>query len=103
VLQSWLPGLVGVLLTAGGAAFLTTMVRGWSTIRSGAHAREREAIDDLGRYRDDLDRRLRLAERDRDFWRYVAGRYAGQLARAGMDPAPAEPVPPSERTPEGTV
>jgi hypothetical protein len=95
--DAWLPGLISALLSAGGAAFLTTMIRGWSTIRSGAHAREREAIDDLGRHRDDLDRRLRVAERDRDFWRVVAARYSAQLARAGIDPVPSDPVPPSER------
>ena len=89
--------VITLLLTAGGAAFLTNAVRGWSSIRSGAHAREREAIDDLGRRRDDLDRWLTESNRDRDFWRRVANRYAGQLVRAGIEPDPADPVPPSER------
>lgn len=95
-MPDWLPTVITLLLGTGGVAFLTTVIRGWSTIRSGAHAREREAIDDLGRHRDDLDRRLRQAERDRDFWRLTAYRYAGQLVRAGIDPIPADPVPPSE-------
>ena len=93
----WLSALIAALLGGGGVAFLTTFLRGWSTIRSGAHAREREAIDDLGQMRDDLDRRLRIAERDRDYWRQIAARYSGQLARAGIEPVPNEPIPPSER------
>jgi len=96
--DGWLPTVIGLLLGTGGAAFLTTSIRGWSTIRSGAHAREREAIDDLGRHRDDLDRRLRLAERDRDYWRQTSARYSAQLVRARVEPSPADPVPPSERT-----
>ena len=96
-MDGWLTTVIGLLLGGGGVAFLTTVIRGWSTIRSGAHAREREAIDDLGRMRDDLDERLRWAERDRDYWRQVAARYSGQLARAGIDPVPPDPVPPSER------
>lgn len=98
-MDGWLSTVIGLLLGGGGVAFLTTFIRGWSTIRSGAHAREREAIDDLGRHRDDLDRRLRLAERDRDFWRLVSARYTGQLVRAGIEPSPADPVAPSEREP----
>jgi len=97
--DGWLSTLIGLLLGGGGVAFLTTFIRGWSTIRSGAHAREREAIDDLGRHRDELDRRLRLAERDRDYWRQICMRYSGQLVRAGIEPVPPDPVPPSERPP----
>lgn len=96
--NGWLSSVIAALLGGGGVAFLTTFFRGWSTIRSGVHAREREAIDDLGRYRDDLDKRLRLTERDRDYWRMVTSRYSGQLVRAGIEPNPPEPVPPSERT-----
>lgn len=96
-MDGWLTTVIGLLLGTGGVAFFTTVIRGWSSIRSGAHAREREAIDDLGRMRDDLDQRLRIADRDRDYWRWVAMRYGGQLVRHGFDPVPADPVPPSER------
>lgn len=92
----WLTGVVTLLLGAGGATFVTTVVRGWGTLRSGARAREREAVDDLGRWRDESDERRRLAEADRDFWRQLAARRAAQLARAGID-IPDDPLPPSER------
>lgn len=97
-MDGWLSTLIAGLLTGGGVAFLSTFVRGFSTIRSGAHAREREAVDAVGRQRDDLDRRLRVAERDRDYWRMTTFRYSGQLVRAGIEPSPADPVAPSERT-----
>lgn len=89
--------VVSLLLGGGAVATLTAGFKGISALRSGARAREREAVDDLGKWRDEADRARRLAERDRDFWRNVAARYAGQLARAGIDPVPADPVPPSER------
>lgn len=93
--------IITVLLSAGGATFFANLVRGWGTIKSGARAREREAVDDLARWRDELDERARNAEADRDFWRNVAARYSGQLARAGIEPVPADPVPPTERAPRG--
>lgn len=96
-MDGWLTTVIGLLLGGGGVAFLTTVIRGFSTIRSGAHAREREAVDDVGRARDDAERRLRVSERDRDYFRRVASGYAGQLVRAGIEPIPAEAIPPSER------
>lgn len=86
-----LTALIGLLLGGGGLAFLTNGFRGLSSLRSGAIAREREAVDDLGR-------RFRTSEGDRDFWRRTASGYAGQLERAGIKPVPPDPVPPSERT-----
>lgn len=90
--------LVGMLLGTGGTLFITAVFKGVTSLRSGARAREKEAVDDLGRWRDDLDKRARTAERDRDYYRLVCARYAEQMIRAGMNPNPPEPVPPSERT-----
>ena len=89
--------IFNLLLGGGLVATLTAAVRGVTALRSGARAREREAVDDLGRWRDDLDRRARTAERDRDFWRNTAARYAWQIRQAGREPDPADPVAPSER------
>lgn len=89
--------LLGMFLGAGGLAFVAAMFKGVGSLRSGARAREREAVDDLGRWRDDLDKRARLAERDSAYWCRIANRYAAQLIRADLDPDPADPVPPSER------
>ena len=89
--------VVSVLLGGGAVATLTAGFKGITALRSGARAREREAVDDLGRWRDELDRARRATERDRDYWRLVASRYAAQLVRAGIDPVPSDPVPPSER------
>lgn len=89
--------IIGLLLGGGGVAFLTTFIRGWSTIRSGAYAREREASDRLGRQLEELEDQLAVRTRDRDYWRNVAMRYSGQLVRAAIEPIPAEPVAPSER------
>jgi hypothetical protein len=83
--------VVVALLSVGGAALVRNLFAGLSTLRSGGRARERETLADLVRQRDD-------AEADRDFWRRVAGRYGYQLERAGIEPTPANPTPPSERT-----
>ena len=98
-MEGWLTTAIGLLLGGGGVAFLTTSIRGWSTIRSGAYAREREASDRLGRQLEEREEQLALRSRDADYWRNTAMRYSGQLVRAGIEPVPAEPVPPSERTP----
>jgi hypothetical protein len=83
--------IIVALLSVGGAAWLRTLFTGVKTLRTGARAREREALADLIQRRED-------AERDRDYWRRICGGYAWQLERAGIEPKPANPVPPSERT-----
>lgn len=89
--------IIVALLSAGGAAFLGTLLRGIGSLRSGARAHEREAVADLARWRDEAVDRARTVERDRDFWRGVAGGYAYQLVQAGGTPQPANPIAPSER------
>jgi hypothetical protein len=83
--------IIVALLSVGGAAVVRNFFTGIKTLRTGARTREREALADLVRQRDD-------AEADLDFWRRTAGRYAWQLERAGHEPNPANPTPPSERT-----
>jgi hypothetical protein len=92
-----LTALVTALIGAGGATFVATLLKGWSSLRSGARALEREAVADIARARDLAEDRARRAIVDCDYWHGIAARYAYQLMRAGETPQPADPTPPSER------
>jgi hypothetical protein len=89
--------LVTLLLGGGGLAFVQAAFKGFGSLRGGARAREREAVNDLSRARDAADRRAEWAEADRDHYRDVAGRYRYQLTSNGIDPVPPHPEPPSMR------
>lgn len=89
--------LVTVLLGSGGVLFLQNLFKGLGSLRGGARAREREAVNDLARARDAADHRAEWAEADRDFWRDLAGQRGYQLRAGGIEPIPADPVPPSAR------
>lgn len=91
-MNQFLTLLITALISAGGATFLGSVVKGWGSLRSGARARERETLAELIRSRND-------AEADRDFWRDTAAGYRWQLRDAGVEPDPATPVQPSERRP----
>lgn len=90
--------VIGLVLGGGGLAFLQSLFSGIGSLRAGARAHERESVQDLARARDEADARAASAERDRDYWRRIAGGYAYQLTRGGLEPSPADPVPPSERS-----
>jgi hypothetical protein len=89
--------LVTLLLGGGGLAFLQAVFKGAGTLRGGARAREREAVNDLARARDAADDRAEWAEADRDFWRDTAGRWRYQLVSNHIEPVPLNPEPPSAR------
>jgi hypothetical protein len=89
--------LVTLLLGGGGLATLQALFKGFSSLRGGARALEREAVIDLARARDAADERAEWAEADRDFWHDTAGRWRYQLVKNGIDPVPPDPVPPSAR------
>jgi hypothetical protein len=89
--------LATLLLGSGGLAFLQAAFKGAGTLRGGARAREREAVNDLARARDAADDRAEWAEADRDFWRDVAGRWRYQLVSNHIEPIPLSPEPPSTR------
>lgn len=97
--------LVGLVLTAGGAAFVTALLAGVKDLRRGAAGSRREAVKDLMIWRDDLDEARKVAQADADFWRDLAGERGGQLRDHGIVPANPYPVPPSrspsERQAEG--
>lgn len=54
---SFLNGLIGVVLTGGGAAFLWTLFRGLGLIRTGVVRTEARAIQNLEQWRDEADER----------------------------------------------
>lgn len=89
--------LVTLLLGGGGLAFLQAVFKGAGTLRGGARAREREAVNDLARARDAADERAEWAEADRDYWHVTAGQWRYQLITAGIEPVPLNPEPPSTR------
>jgi len=93
---SWLTVLIASLIGTGGATFVGAAIKGYLTLRAGARAREREVYADLRNELAEARDSLRWAEADRDFWRMLANRWGGQLARAGIDPKPSDPIPPSE-------
>lgn len=89
--------LVTLLLGGGGLAFLQALFKGAGSLRGGARAREREAVNDLARARDAADERAEWAEADRDHWRDTAGRWRYQLVSNHIEPIPPDPEPPSAR------
>ncbi|MFC5007376.1 hypothetical protein ACFPIJ_57395 [Dactylosporangium cerinum] len=89
--------LITALLGGGGALFIGALVKGYTSLRGGARASTREAITDIATARDDKARRRGEAERDRDYWRAISGRYGYQLRTAGINPDPETPEAPSER------
>jgi hypothetical protein len=89
--------IIAALLSAGAAAVLWTLVKGWNTLRAGAAGRERDAWQQIKDHNQYLDDTRRAAEADRDYWRSICNRYYGQLVRAGMEPDPKTLRPPSER------
>lgn len=89
----WIP----LVLSSGAGAFALAIFQGWRDARQGARQGQRETVDDLIRWRDDLDRRRQAAESDRDYWRDLCAQRGNQLRRAGIEPVEPDPVPPSER------
>jgi hypothetical protein len=89
--------LITALLGGGGALFIGALVRGYGSLRGGARASTREAITDIATARDDEAKRRAEAEKDRDYWRAITGRYGYQLRTAGVNPDPETPEAPSER------
>lgn len=93
--------LVGIIMSAGGIAFVGAIVKGWADARAGARRGQREVVQDLMDWRDDLEDKLRAATADRLFWLDLAAQRGAQIRELGKVPAVPDPVPPSERRPLG--
>lgn len=89
--------VAGYLLSAGGAGVVVTLLQALRDARRGVAASRRENIADLTEWRDDLDRKLREAARDRDYWRDLTAQRGAQLREAGIAPADPHPIQPSDR------
>lgn len=97
--------LVNLLIGGGALAIIAAFFQGIKSLREGANAKQREAIKDLEKWRDEAEGKWLASEsrnsiiaRDRDFFRAMCGRYVQQIYQCGGVPDPEEPIPPSERT-----
>lgn len=95
-METWL----GVILSAGGAAFLLAVFQGLKLWRDGTESREQNAIKGLERWRQQADDRADRYQRESewravlvDYWRSRAGTLEYELGRTGKPVPPAPPVP----------
>lgn len=89
--------IITFVVGGGLAALITAVVRGYRSVRAGARASTREVVKDLVADRDAAEARTARTQRDRDYWRSVAGDYGYQLRSAGLVPDPERPRSPTER------
>jgi hypothetical protein len=88
---------LNTLFPTGLAAVFLAAYKGVAEIRKGAHTKERGAIADLKRWREEqydarrqADKERVQAEKERDYWRSFAGKCEYELERRGL-PIPARP------------
>lgn len=85
-MSDWL----NTLFPTGIAAVLLAAYKGVNEIRKGAHRKERGAIADLKRWREEQYDARQLAERREAYWRSYAARCEYELERRGF-PVPQRP------------
>lgn len=85
-MSDWL----NTLFPTGLAATLLAAYKGVDAIRKGAHKKERGAIADLKKWREEQYDARRQAEKERDAWRRHAGRCEYELDRRNI-PVPKRP------------
>jgi hypothetical protein len=81
---------LNTLFPTGLAAVFLAAYKGFAEIRKGAHTKERGAIADLKRWREEQYDARRQAEKERDYWRSFAGKCEYELERRGL-PIPTRP------------
>lgn len=91
--------IITLILGGAGVTLITTAVWAFNTLRTGARARAREILADLEAARDAAEDRARVKTVEAVFWQGIAGMYGYQLRRAGLDPEPSNPRPPSAANP----
>lgn len=101
---------LGVILGAGGVAFLGAMVEAYRRLKEGARAREREAINNLEKWTDQSALRAQRALNEADYQRALVSYWQGrsgtleyQVGQLGgvVPPAPPLPAPPPDPTISG--
>lgn len=85
-MSDWL----NTLFPTGLAAVLVAAYKGVDAIRKGAHKKERGAIADLKKWREEQYDARRQAEKERDYWRSRAAKCEFELERRGL-PVPKRP------------
>lgn len=92
--------IVVLLLGAGGATFIWTVVRSYLAIRGAAETREAVAVKNLERWRDEADRRASVwqkkAEMQNDmteFWRNRSANLEHRMRLAGVEVPELPPRP----------
>lgn len=88
--------LLTVLLSVGGAAFITAVFSGVRSLREGVKAREKEAITNIASWGQDAARRADKAEDDRDYYRDWVGILLFAMRKEGMTPPDAPKRQPRE-------
>lgn len=91
--------LIYVVLGAGGATFIWTIVKSYLAIRGSADLREDKAIARLEQFESDCREQLRSERECAQHWRNVAGTYQYTLNVNGI-PVPEtkpEPGPPAPK------
>lgn len=86
MVSDWL----NTLFPTGIAAVLLAAYKGVTEIRKGAHRKERGAIADLKKWREEQYDARQKAERERDAWRSYAGKCEYELGRRNL-PVPTRP------------
>lgn len=86
--------LVVVILGAGGATFIWTVVRSYLAVRDSAEGREDKAIARLERFEADCREQLRCEREWGHYWQRTAAIYLYALTVHGV------PEPPTPRRPE---
>jgi hypothetical protein len=87
-----------LVLGGGAVATVGAVFKGVQALRAGARSREKEAVDDLEKWRVQAVRRAERAEEDRDYYRDYASQCRFLLRENGIEPPPLE----ARRTPELT-
>lgn len=93
--------IIVLLLGAGGATFIWTLVRSYLAIRGAAETREAVAVKNLERWRDEADRRASVWQKKyemqndmTDYWRQRAATLEHRMNLAGIEVPPLPPKPP---------
>jgi hypothetical protein len=93
--------IIVLLLGAGGATFIWTVVRSYLAIRGAAETREAVAVKNLERWRDEADRRAAVWQKKyemqidlTEFWRSRAAGLEHRMNLAGLEVPPLPPRPP---------
>jgi hypothetical protein len=98
--------IIVLLLGAGGATFVWTLVRSYLAIRGAAETREAVAVKNLERWRDHSDYRAKMLEQKlehqtdlTEYYRFRSATLEYQMTSEGLEVPPPPPKPPANMEP----